>query len=263
MSQLSDMVATIMNNMLPKDQVMLSGPMLKTGEANHRASIEGQQSRLHRNSASGFDKQYHGPTSIRSLMENIRSSLETIVSAEDEDCMNDGPEGLSDGCIRECMTLMEGLAHSLETEKLSDQHSEDNPLVLPPRRLLDTFINVYFDQINWILPLFSKDVFFENVRRIYALERGASGAWVLCLNGIILLSLNDGVLRSAKKAEGGEGAVLNEMVGADLVKPLHANFKRGLNELQSLLEPSLVNVQALILMVSLCFFEHRCYDAFN
>lgn len=251
MSQLSNMMTELMTNSPQNEQTVSAVPALEAKEPRRFSQTKGRngQSDLKRISHI-FDKQYYGSSSLTSLIGKICSSLQDCVRS-DEDCgMNDGSDSSADGSLHECMTMMEGMAKSLEMEKRLDQSSDGQPLTLPPRELLDAFVEIYFNQINWMLPLFHKDTFSENVRRSYEQGPDASDAWILCLNGIVLLMLNIRALGSSKNAADRANTTADNTMEADLIKPFHANFRRGLNELQSLLEPSLVNVQALILMVS-------------
>ena len=244
MSQLSSMMAELMTNPARKEQTVSVVPTLEAKETRRFGPAKGRNSAPDLKSiVPVFDKQYYGSSSLTSLIGKICSSLQDCVRSDEDCCMNDGSESSADGSLQECMTMMEGMEKSLEMERRLDQSSDGQPLTLPPRELLDAFVEIYFNQINWMLPLFHKDTFSENVRRSYELGRDASDAWILCFNGIVLLILNIRALGSSKKAA-------DDAMEADLIKPFHANFRRGLNEMQSLLEPSLVNVQALILMVS-------------
>lgn len=248
MSQLSSMMAELMTD---KEQAASAVPILEPKETRRFSPIKGRDGQSDLKSVIPiFDKQYYGSSSLSSLIGKICSSLQDCVRSDEDCCMNDGSESSADGSLQECMTMMEGMAKSLEMEKRIDQSSDGQPLTLPPRELLDAFVELYFNQINWMLPLFHKDTFSENVRRSYEQGPDASDAWILCFNGIVLLILNIRALGSSKKAVHRTSTTAEDTIEADLIKPFHANFRRGLNQLQSLLEPSLVNVQALILMVS-------------
>lgn len=251
MSQLSGMMAELMTNPPRKEQTLSAVSTLEAKEVRRAGQAKGRNGPSDLKSmVPVFDKQYYGSSSLTSLIGKICSSLQDCARSDEDCCMNDESETSADGSLQECMTMMEGMAKSLEMEKRIDQLSDGQPLILPPRELLDAFVEIYFNQINGMLPLFHKDTFSENVRRSYEQGPDASDAWILCFNGIVLLILNIRALGSSKKATGRASATAEGAVEADLIKPFHANFRRGLNRLQSLLEPSLVNVQALILMVS-------------
>lgn len=259
MSQLSNMISEIVPQTPRKDQVMFSGSVHGAKEASLCNRTEGRIGRrLMRSSCPVVDKQYYGSSSLTSLIAKICSSLQDCAKSEEECYMNDRSDSSADGSLQECMIMMEGMAKSLEEEKRIDQSSDGRPISLPPQELLEDFVKVYFDQINWMLPLFHKDSFLQNLRRSYELGPEANGAWILCFNSIMLLILNNRALGASKKGDDPESILVDDTMAADLIKPLHANFKRGLNDLQSLLEPSLVNVQALILMVCPNFQRSTC-----
>lgn len=259
MSQLSNMISEIVPQTSRKDQAKFSGSIPEAKEVSLCNGTEGRNGRRYQRSTCHIvDRQYYGSSSLTSLIAKIRSSLQDCAKSEEDFCMNDKSDSSADGSFQECMNMMDGMAKSLEEEKPIDQSSDGRPLSLPPQDILEAFADIYFNQINWILPLFHKDSFFQNVQRSYESGSEANGAWILCFNGIMLLILNNRALGASKKGEDPESILANDTMAADLIKPLHANFKRGLNELQSLHEPSLVNVQALILMVCLTFQRLAC-----
>lgn len=194
-----------------------------------------------------FNKQYYGSSSLTSFIGKICSSLQDFVA---DACMYDDSDRVGDGSLQECMAIMSGVANSLQMEQRLDNSTDGKPLVLPPKKLLDAAIDIYFDEINRMLPLFDRDTFQENVRRSYEPGQEAENAWILCFNGIILITLNTRALGSSNAVPDRGNVQTDDSVKADFIKNFHANFKRGLNKPQSLLEPSLANVQALLLMVS-------------
>lgn len=194
-----------------------------------------------------FDKQYYGSSSLTSFIGKICSSLQDFVA---DACMYDDSDRVGDGSLQECMAIMSGVANSLQMEQRLDNSTDGKSLVLPPKKLLDAAIGIYFDEINRMLPLFDRDTFHENVCRSYEPGQEAENAWILCFNGIILITLNTRALGSSNAVPDRENVQTDDSEKADFIKNFHANFKRGLNKPQSLLEPSLANVQALLLMVS-------------
>lgn len=194
-----------------------------------------------------FNKQYYGSSSLTSFIGKICSSLQDFVS---DACIYDNSDRVGDGSLQECMAIMAGVANSLQMEQRLDNSADGKALVLPPKELLDAAVEIYFDEINQMLPLFDRDTFQENVRRSYEPGQEAENAWILCFNGIILITLNTRALGSSNAVPDRGIVRPDDSVKADFVKNFHANFKRGLNKPQSLLEPSLANVQALLLMVS-------------
>lgn len=194
-----------------------------------------------------FNKHYYGSSSLTSFIGKICSSLEDFVT---DASMYDNSDRVGDGSLQECMAIMAGVANSLQMEQRLDNSTDGSALVLPPRQLLDAAVEIYFDEINRMLPLFDRNTFQENLRRSYEAGQEAENAWILCFNGIILITLNTRALGSSNAVPDRGNVRPDDNVKADFIKNFHANFKRGLNKPQSLLEPSLANVQALLLMVS-------------
>lgn len=195
------------------------------------------------------NEQYYGSSSLVSLLSEIQSLLEDRVR-EDEDCsMGDGVVG-SDESLGECLAVMGDIAKSLIVDDPLDLSNDGLPLALPPKGLLDAFIEPYFNQVNWMLPVFRKDAFCENVRKNYEAGSGkANSAWILCFNNVILQTMNVRALGFSSKPEDMESNMHGDAMEAELLRPFLINSRRGLNKLERFVEPKLINVQELISMV--------------
>lgn len=221
--------------------------MLEAKEKDHYGKPELPSSRPESKLVQAvFNKQYYGSSSLTSLIGKICSSLQDFVS---DACMYNNSDRVGEGSLQECMAIMAGVTNSLQMEQRLDNSADGKALVLPPKELLDAAVEIYFDEINRMLPLFDRETFQENVRRSYEPGQEAENAWILCFNGIILITLNTRALGSSNAVPDRGNIRPDDGVKADFIKNFHANFKRGLNKPQSLLEPSLANVQALLLMV--------------
>lgn len=199
------------------------------------------------------NNQYYGPSSLTSLISKIHFSLQDYVKDNADDALNDSETYVWDRSLQDCMSMMEDMTKSLGVESRLDQSSDGRPLVLPPPGLLHSCIDHYFNQVNWMLPIFRQSTLSEHIRQSYEPGCDASEGRILCFNNILLHTLETGALGSSSRAGDFGGAVTGNAVRNELRRSLYANFIRGLNQLDRLLTPSLVNVQALLSTVRSLF----------
>ncbi len=122
--------------------------------------------------------------------------------------------------------------------------------------LLDALIEPYFQQINPVFPIFSRDLFLKAISENYATTAGAKidKAWVLAFNNVTLQSLS---AKSRLTWHDREQPHLSAM-DAELLKPFLMNSRRALAHTDELLRPRFINVQALLSFVSL-----SCLDLYH
>ena len=211
--------------------------------AQHHHSNDG------RPHAATLNDQYYGTSSIASLFGEIEALLEARLTARKNATTTEGLTIPTDG-IQECHVALHNMAKTLLYNDSLDFAGEDLPPTLPPQRVLEASIELYFNQISSMLPIFRKSTLCERFRRIYSTgPNQADIAWVICFNNIILQTLSPETIQSSNQSEENHVPV-GESAERELLQPLLANYRRGLKKLDRLLKPELVNVQALLLMVS-------------
>ena len=197
------------------------------------------------------DEQYYGSSSLVSLLGEIRFLLEDLVK-------NNAGRGLDDGGPIPSQSLVECVSTTGNISKMSvvddrlDLSSDGLPLTLPPKGLLDALIEPYFSQINCIMPIFRKEKVCEAVRKEYeAGTHNSNGAWLLCLNNMIVQTLEARSFSSQTQSSTNDrsSSAYSSAMEVELLRPFLVNSRRGLVKLERFLEPKLVNVQALISMV--------------
>ena len=199
-----------------------------------------------------INEQHYGTSSLASLFGDIDSLLGAI-SDKEIDHVNgqSGARPSSAGAALQRVSALQNTTKSMVSHDSLDLSGENLPLVLPPKGLLEATLNFYFDQVNPMLPVFQRHSFCENVQRSYEIpSHQIDEAWILCINNIILQTLNTESLDFFNKPDDTGNVIHGEATETELLKSLAINFRRGLGKLTSLLEPKLVNVQALITMVS-------------
>ena len=193
--------------------------------------------------------QYYGTSSIASLFGEIEALLEARLTARKNSTATEGLTIPTDG-LQECHVSLHNMAKTLLYNDSLDFSGEDLPPTLPPQRVLEAGIELYFNQTSSMLPIFRKTTLCDRLRRIYSTgPNQVDIAWVICFNNIILQTLSPETIQSSNQSEDNHVPV-GESAERELLQPLLANYRRGLKKLDRLLKPELVNVQALLLMVS-------------
>lgn len=105
--------------------------------------------------------------------------------------------------------------------------SSDNlPLALPPRGLAEACIEPYFSQVQYVLPIFSKDSFWRNAQVTYTGEsRKPDRAWIICFNNLILQTMS---LRASTLNQDGTIDVGNSLA-MEMLHPFLVNWRRSLS----------------------------------
>lgn len=228
------------------DQDASSMAMLMTDQAmegvrHHNIGDQSPQATSHHL----VNDQHYGTSSLASLFNEIENMLETRVGDGRKDTAN------SNETLRECQSALHKMARTMMYHDSLDLPSEDLPPTLPPKDVLDAVVDTYFGQVNSMLPVFKKDSFCENINRIYdgGLDK-ADSAWILCFNNIILQTLSTDSVDFLSPVDDRGARTQSESAEAELLRPLVVNYRRGLKKLDCLLEPKLINIQALLSMVS-------------
>lgn len=198
-----------------------------------------------------LNDQHYGTTSLASLFAEIEASLEARWESANEGSENSGMTGL-DETPRECQLALHSMAKEIIRHDSMDLPGEDLPPTLPPRDVLDHALDNYFSQATSILPIFRKQSFFDNIKRLY--EKGPEQtdmAWILGFNNVILQSLNISPPVAPPYSSSGERLHTAQVASPEkeLLRSLVVNYRRGLRQTDRLMEPKLVNVQALLSMV--------------
>jgi len=154
--------------------------------------------------------------------------------------------------MQHVLYILISLQSSVLQSDILDTSHDGRPLALPLRPILEAMIEPFFGYVHPILPIFCKKTLIESIETIYGgLSTGSDHAWKICLNNLILLTLipqthqrhlyNTG--RSSNKSD-----VMHSE--ASMIIPFIENSRRAFQNLELLLQPRLVNVQALATLVS-------------
>lgn len=118
------------------------------------------------------------------------------------------------------------------------------PLALPPRSLLEIFLETYLTDLNPVLPIFDKKDLLAAISAQYSPNSSMDPAWAACFNNIILETLT-----AKTGADSKPGSTLRNTMDDGLLMSFLMNAQRCYANFDRLLKPRLVNVQALLTMV--------------
>ena len=140
-------------------------------------------------------------------------------------------------------TAAEDLRRNAAEPALEDC-SDNTPLSLPPRFLLETILDSFLKELNPVLPMFARSSLLEAIKLQYDPQQNQfDPAWATCFNNIVLQIL------TTKAGAGGDSPSRSAMDDS-LKTTFLVNAQRCYRNMERLLQPRVVNVQALLSMVS-------------
>lgn len=147
------------------------------------------------------------------------------------------------------------LAH----DKIESLLSRDNGPIqdgcaptIPPYSVLEAMIEPYFSTINPYFPIWTKTRFIQfSTASQHSKGLEQDRAYITCSNNLILMTLAATSLRSrsAQQAHSAHQS-RSSSVDFDLTRTFLTNAKRAIKNVELLLSPHLINVQALLSLVS-------------
>jgi hypothetical protein len=121
----------------------------------------------------------------------------------------------------------------------------------PPFSVLEAMIEPYFATINPYFPIWTKEHFI----RLATVSQESDypdqdRAYVICCNNLILMTLTANSLRSRPgKQVQSKHRRKTSSIDFDLTRSFLTNAKRAIDNIELLLSPRLINVQALLSLV--------------
>jgi hypothetical protein len=183
-------------------------------------------------------ERFFGPTSLESV---VRETTELVVKPFIE-------SDLSNRAVKQLVTTANTKINELIAE-VEDFTEDGLPLEAPPLPLLEAMIEPYFALVNPRFPIWTKDKFTKLTTVVQASEdRCQNRAYVVCANNLILMTLTSNSLRYCQRKDSKSDKLSS--IDADIIRTFLANAKRAIRNVQLLVAPSLLNVQALLSLVS-------------
>lgn len=239
------------------------GSPIDNGEA--RTLAPEQESRHLVTERGGYER-FFGSGSMYAIWAEIISTTEELLnssqssagSRRSSDPQNShSPQISSNGAIIAALdpglrpaiqTAAENLQKNLAEPALEDC-SDNTPLSLPPRFLLETILDSFLKELNPVLPMFARSSLLEAIKLQYDPQRDHfDPAWATCFNNIVLQIL------TTKAGAGGDSPSRSAMDDS-LKTTFLVNAQRCYRNMERLLQPRVVNVQALLSMVNLDFAQ--------
>ncbi|EFE31631.1 C6 transcription factor, putative [Trichophyton benhamiae CBS 112371] len=140
-----------------------------------------------------------------------------------------------------------GLLVDQRDEELS---RENSPPTNPPFAILDAMIGPYFATTNHHFPIWTKERF---IRMATNLRQSTSPdpdlASIICCNNLVLMAMSaDSLCSYRREPMPSKQARKPSSIDCDIVEGFLANAKRALKNIDQLISPRLINVQALLSM---------------
>ncbi|KAI1460403.1 fungal-specific transcription factor domain-containing protein [Annulohypoxylon moriforme] len=187
-------------------------------------------------------ERYFDPTSLESLLYNIRDSiLEPLVSGDSE----------NENVKQNALLAQQKIDLLVNQEEKTIQNG--NLPTAPPISILRAMIDPYFSTINPHFPIWTKESFMKIATAQQ--ETGSSDqdlGRIVCSNNLILMTLASNLCHSPSRSDKSsryKPARGTSSIDLDLTKGFLSNAKRAIGHAELLLAPRLINVQALL---SLC-----------
>lgn len=168
-------------------------------------------------------------------------------------------DDMTDGCDSESHTFKECISQAqLKIDLLVKQGEgecakDTLPPTTPPFAILDAMIEPYFSSINPHFPIWTKEKFIDmatTLRQSPSSERDFAS--IICCNNLILMAMSADSLCSnrGESTQNRQGTKVSSME-FDMIAGFRANAKRAIQNIDQLLLPRLINVQALLSLVRL------------
>lgn len=186
----------------------------------------------------GLGEKLFGPTSLESLMLTFKDTLADGLDPEMP-------------ALKECSDLAV-CDVSLPLNQREDLPTDESLPTAPPSAILNAMIEPYFATVNPHFPIWTKQQIEEmaaTLEESTSPERDA--ATMICCNNLILMTLTANSLRSRwGKPLQTKHRRRHLSIDSDITAGFLMNAKRAIKHVELLLSPCLVNVQALLSLVS-------------
>lgn len=138
-------------------------------------------------------------------------------------------------------SLLSALCHAAKEVPLTlPKQTDQFEVRLPPKQFLLLIANQYFKQEDYRTDLFTQQSFLSNINRLYGTYTPSEYGWAVAFHTIILLTLGE----THSVSHGSDPAVESQFA-----LPFRQTVELAISHIQSLMQPKLINIQALALLV--------------
>ncbi|GFF34800.1 hypothetical protein IFM58399_03997 [Aspergillus lentulus] len=182
------------------------------------------------------DERCFGPTSLESLMLNIKDELLQSPDLERHTVKE---------CVMQAQRKIDLLVgQGQETPIIG----EKSPPAMPPFAILDAMIEPYFTTTNDHFPIWTKKRFTQmatTLRQASPSERDLAS--IVCCNNLIIMAMSADSLGSHQwESMISKQSHKTSSIDFDLIAGFLTNAKRAVSNIDQLVSPHLINVQALL-----------------
>ena len=188
---------------------------------------------------------YHGPCTLLALCNEFCNTLssaqdtQSVNAAQDKSQMDE--RSALPAITNRAKDLLDRIRIEAGTNESLDLETDHIPIRLPPKQFLLMAQTQFFQQADYGMDIFVQSKFSSNVESVYNRPfTPADEAWAICFNTIILL-----VLGPESPNNGGDS-----LISSQFVRPFLMTVRSALNNPRTLMAAKIVNVQALVLLVS-------------
>ncbi|RHZ55810.1 transcription factor sphG [Aspergillus thermomutatus] len=181
------------------------------------------------------DKRCFGPTSLESLMLNIKDEL------------FESPD-IDGHTVKESVLQAQHKIDLLVSQGEEVLTGEKSLPTMPPFAILDAMIEPYFTTTNNHFPIWTKKRFTQmatTLRHSASSERDLAS--IVCCNSLILMAMSaDSLCSHQRESLQTKQTRKTSSIDFDIIAGFLTNAKRGVNHIDQLVSPHLINVQALL-----------------
>ncbi|KAF7171585.1 hypothetical protein CNMCM5623_003954 [Aspergillus felis] len=181
------------------------------------------------------DERCFGPTSLESLMLNIKDELFQSPDIERH-------------TVKECVMQAQRKIDLLVGHGEELPIREESPPAMPPFAILDAMTEPYFTTTNDHFPIWTKKRFTQmatTLRQSTPSERDLAS--IVCCNNLILMAMSADSLGShQRESMMSKQTRKTSSIDFDLIVGFLINGKRAVSNIDQLVSPHLINVQALL-----------------
>lgn len=187
---------------------------------------------------------YHGPSTLFALCKdfsNIICKNLGLTAQPAPQCCSSKFEDIGSSSKNGIQESLDRMCREASLEDFFDFQTDYVPIRLPPKQFLLMVQTPFFEQSDFATDIFIQSNFWSQVERLYNRQFAAADEpWAICFHTIILL-----VLGSEMSTQGN-----GPLVGSQFAHPFLLAVRTALGNPRFLMAPSLINIQALALLVS-------------
>ena len=185
----------------------------------------------------GCSERYYGPTSLESLLLDIKDRITESSDFETQ-------------MLRECALQARHKIDLLVGQGEEELIKDRSPPTAPPFAILDAMIEPYFSSISHHFPIWTKERFNRMTTNLRQSPSEQDLASIVCCNNLILMALSANLLCSHQgKSIQSRQVRKTSSIDFDVIAGFLKNAKRALKNIDQIVSPRLINVQALLSLV--------------